>query len=125
MIDWKNIKDLHANKKLEHVIGKWFGVDIFYTDKHGNISSSITDKNYEFLSHFFKIQMGLSYGQEYLKQDIEKGLDRLSDVDAKCFYFDSFFPHVRMLAAKIVVDGEFQGAVFSYPYITDQLTKKK
>ena len=33
MIDWKAIKDLHVNKKLEEVIGKWFDVDIFYTDK--------------------------------------------------------------------------------------------
>ena len=41
MIDWKTIKDLHANKKLEEIIGKWFGVDIFYTDKHGNIHSNI------------------------------------------------------------------------------------
>jgi hypothetical protein len=40
MIDWKNVKDLHVNKNLEAIIGKWFGVDIFYTDKHGNIHSN-------------------------------------------------------------------------------------
>ena len=125
MIDWKNIKDLHANKKLEHVIGKWFGVDIFYTDKHGNIHSNINDKGHEFLSHFFKVQMGMTYGKEYLAQDIEKGLEKLHDTDGQCFYFDSFFPHVRMLAAKIEVDGEFLGAVFSYPYVTDQVTTKE
>ncbi|MCT4642252.1 MAG: sigma 54-interacting transcriptional regulator [Bacteriovoracaceae bacterium] len=122
MIDWKNIKDLHANKKLEHVIGKWFGVDIFYTDKYGNIHSSIKDKDHEFLSHFFKVQMQLSFGEQYLKQDIEKGLEHLQKADKSFFYFDSFFPHVRMFAAKIIVDGEFQGAVFSYPYVTDQIT---
>ena len=73
MIDWKTIKDLHANKKLEEVIGKWFGVDIFYTDKHGNIHSNIGNKDYDFLSHFFKVQMHLPYGKEFLSQDIEKG----------------------------------------------------
>lgn len=125
MIDWKQIKDLHANKKLEHIIGKWFGVDIFYTDKHGEIHSDITSKGHEFLSHFFKVQMDMPYGKEYLSQDIEKGLDKLHATSEPCFYFDSFFPHVRMLSAKIVVDGEFLGAVFSYPYITDQVTSKE
>jgi hypothetical protein len=51
MIDWKAIKDLHANKKLEEVIGKWFGVDIFYADKHGNIHSEIFNKDYDFVNH--------------------------------------------------------------------------
>lgn len=122
MIDWKTIKDLHANKKLEEVIGKWFGVDIFYTDKHGNIHSNIGNKDYDFLSHFFKVQMHLPYGKEFLSQDIEKGLDKLNQSESKSFYFDSFFPHVRMISAKIEAEGEFLGAVFAYSYVTDQVT---
>jgi transcriptional regulator with PAS, ATPase and Fis domain len=122
MIDWKTIKDLHANKKLEEVIGKWFGVDIFYTDKHGNIHSSIFEKDHDFVSHFFKVQSQLPYGKEFLTQDIEKGLEKLGETDEPSFYFDSFFPHVRMIAAKIEVEGEFLGAVFAYPYVTDQIT---
>ena len=123
MIDWKTIKDLHANKKLEEVIGKWFGVDIFYTDQHGNIHSSIFEKDYDFVSHFFKIQSQLSYGQEFVSQDIEKGLEKLGDTDEVSFYFESFFPHVRMIAAKIESEGKFLGAVFAYAYVTDQVTK--
>lgn len=123
MIDWKNIKDLHVNKKMEGVIGKWFGVDIFYTDRHGTIYSDIDNSEYDFLSHFFKVQQGLTHGKELLAQDVEKGLELLEGRSEQCFYFDSFFPHVRMLAAKIEVDGEFLGAVFAYPYVTDQVTK--
>ena len=67
----------------------------------------------------------MPYGKEFLSQDIEKGLEKLHATKEACFYFDSFFPHVRMLSAKIVVDGEFLGAVFSYPYITDQVTSKE
>jgi two-component system response regulator HupR/HoxA len=125
MIDWKNIKDLHVNKKMEQLIGKWFGVDIFYTDKYGNIQSAITEKDYDFESHFFKVQMHMPYGQEYLSQDIEKGIEKLNDSDGQCFYYDSFFPHVRAFAAKIEVEGEFLGAVFAYPYVTDQVTSKE
>lgn len=122
MIDWKTIKDLHANKKLEEIIGRWFGVDIFYTDSYGNIHSNIFDKDHPFVSHMFKVQSHLAYGKEFLTQDIEKGLDKLSQAEGKSFYFDSFFPHVRMIAAKIESEGEFLGAVFAYPYVTDQVT---
>ena len=122
MIDWKTIKDLHANKKLEEVIGKWFGVDIFYTDQHGNVHANIFDKDHEFVSHFFKVQSHLPHGKDILTQDIEKGLELLNSTDADSFYFDSFFPHVRMIAAKIEAEGEFLGAVFAYSYVTDQIT---
>ncbi len=122
MIDWKTIKDLHANKRLEEIIGKWFGVDIFYTDKHGNIHSNIFDKDYQFVNHFFKVQSHLKHGQEFLNQDIEKGLEQLSASEDQSFYFESFFPHVRMISAKIEAEGEFLGAVFAYAYVTDQVT---
>ena len=122
MIDWKSVTDLHVNKKLEAIIGQWFGVDIFYTDQHGNIQSSITQKDHKFQSHLFKVQMNMPYGLEYLHQDIEKGLEKLSKYEGRCYYYDSFFPHVRAFAAKIVIDGEFVGAVFAYPYVTDLTT---
>ena len=123
MIDWKSIKDLHVNKKLEQVIGKWFGVDIFYTDKHGNIQGDL--ENEDFQSHFFKLQNSLPHGKQILAQDIEKGIELVENADKQCYYFDSFFPHVRVLASKIEVDGEFLGAVFAYPYVTDKITKSE
>lgn len=122
MIDWKTINDLHANKKLEEVIGRWFGVDIFYTDKHGNVQTPVKENDYPFISHFFKMQMKMSYGHEYLSQDIEQGLEKLQNTDEKCFYFDTFWPGVRAFAAKVEVDGDFLGAVFSYPYVIDTIT---
>jgi len=38
MIDWKSIKELHVNKKLEQIIGGWYGLDIFYADEQGRCS---------------------------------------------------------------------------------------
>ena len=37
MIDWKSIKDLHVNKKLEQIIGGWYGLDVFYADSQGRV----------------------------------------------------------------------------------------
>jgi two-component system response regulator HupR/HoxA len=49
----------------------------------------------------------------------------LAHTDQDCFYFDSVFPHVRALAAKIEVEGEILGAVFAYPYVTDKVTSQE
>lgn len=125
MIDWKNVTDLHVSKRLEDIIQKWFGVDLFYTDKHGNIQTDIFNKEYDLKSPFFKTQLSLSYGQEYLKQDVENVITELQESDKQCMYFDTFFPHVRVFSAKIVVDGEFQGAVFAYPYVKDSISSSE
>jgi transcriptional regulator with PAS, ATPase and Fis domain len=64
----------------------------------------------------------MPHGKDFLAEDIGKGIEKVQNTDGKCFYFDSYFPHVRMLTAKIEVDGEFMGAVFAYPYVTDKIT---
>jgi len=92
---------------------------------YGKIFASTFDKGYDFKSHFFKVQASLPYGKELLSQDIEKGLELLTKNDEQCFYFNSFFPHVRLLSAKIEAEGEFLGAVFAYPYVTDQITSNE
>ena len=38
--------------------------------------------------------------------------------------FDSYFHHVRGLASKIVIDGEFLGSVWAYPFLLDSVTSK-
>src|SRR3989344_1003974 len=115
MIDWKSVKDLHVIQKLEEIIGKWFGVDILYVDQHGEVYGDvISNKDHNFYSHFFKVQMKLAHGQEFVYEDIQKGMEKLKASGEKCFYFDSFFPGVRAIASKVEIDGEFMGAVFAY-----------
>ena len=74
MIDWKTIKDLHANKKLEEIIGKWFGVDIFILINMEIFIHQFLKKTM-ILNHFFKVQMHIYLMEKsFLAQDIEKGL---------------------------------------------------
>ena len=37
MIDWKSIKELHASKSLEKIIGNWYGLDVLYVDHQGRV----------------------------------------------------------------------------------------
>jgi hypothetical protein len=44
IIDWKNIKELHVNKKMEQMIGQWYGLDLFYVDEQSRIHHAGKDQ---------------------------------------------------------------------------------
>ncbi|MBP9673497.1 MAG: sigma-54-dependent Fis family transcriptional regulator [Bacteriovoracaceae bacterium] len=122
MINWKNIGDLHAIKKLEEVIGKWFGIELFFTDEHGKIQSDLLDKEKKFRNDFFKIQMGSTYGYDLVMQDIGTVLEKMENSADKKFVFDSSFKGVKGIAASISLDGQLLGSVFAYPFLNKTLT---
>lgn len=122
MIDWKTIKDLHVIKKMEEIVGRWFGVDMFFTDENGKIQSGVLDKAHIFKSHFFKVQMHMGYGHEYLNGDIEKVYEKFVDSKENFMVFDSFFEGAKGMVQKIEHDGEFLGCVFVYPYASDSIS---
>jgi two-component system response regulator HupR/HoxA len=119
IIDWKNIKELHVNKKMEQMIGQWYGLDLFYVDEQSRIHHAGKDQIHH--SHFFKVQMSHAYGHEWLEQDVEKAYEGIAGKEA-VFSYQCFFPHVQGLVAKVMVDGEFLGAVFAYPFFQDDVT---
>ena len=123
MINWNEIRELHVISRLEQIIKKWFGVEIFYTDEHYKIRSRLLEKDYEFNSHFLKIQMKMGHGYDVLVQDIEKVTDLLNEVGESTVVFDSFFPNVKGVASRISVDGVYCGTVFAYPFFESSITR--
>lgn len=122
MINWQAMGDLHVVAKLEDVFNKWFGTEVLFTDMHYKIRSRHLDKTYQHKSHFLKLQMQMNYGVEYLGQDIERITEYLTKSSEEFVIFDSFFPHVKMLASKVVVDGEYLGTVIAYPFLNLSVT---
>lgn len=125
MINWKDISGLHVIKKLEHIVGRWFGVDLFYSNEHGKVQSPFTDKNNDLRGHFFKIQLMLKHGHEFLAQDVEKATELLQQSNQYTISFDSSFKGVKGLVSKVVIDGEYAGSVFAYPFLTDHATAEE
>jgi transcriptional regulator with PAS, ATPase and Fis domain len=121
MIDWKSIKELHVNKKLEQIIGGWYGVDIFYADEQGRVQF-IQQADYAFKSPFFKLQMSQSFGHDWLEADVEKVFESFAATEETWVQFESFFPQVYGFAQKVVVDGDIHGAIFAYPYFKETCT---
>ncbi len=122
MIGWETISDLHVIHKLEQIVSKWFGVELFYTDQHGRIRSKIMEQGYDFNNHFFKIQTQLNFGHQYITQDIEAVTETMQGLEENSVIYDSFFKGVKGIGARVVVEGEFQGMVFAYPFIVDSFS---
>ncbi|HXH30941.1 MAG TPA: sigma 54-interacting transcriptional regulator [Bacteriovoracaceae bacterium] len=122
MIDWKSIKELHVNKKLEQIIGGWYGLDIFYADEQGRIQFLTQQQDYPYKSAFFKLQMSQSFGHDWLESDVEKCFERFASSDDHWVEFESFFPQVFGYSHKVVVDGEVHGAIFAYPFLKENCT---
>ncbi|MBT3584261.1 MAG: sigma 54-interacting transcriptional regulator [Halobacteriovoraceae bacterium] len=122
MINWTEMSSLHVISKLEEILNKWYGVELFWTDMHYKIRSNHLEKDHDFYNQFMKVQMNMKYGYEYLGQDIEKITDKLNESTESTTVFDSFFHHVKGVASKVVVEGEYLGTVFAYPFVMDSMT---
>ena len=124
MIDWKSIKELHVNKKLEQIIGGWYGLDIFYADSQGRVMF-LTQSDYPFKSPFFKLQMSQSFGHQWLEADVEKVFEAFNNKADHWMEWEAFFPKTFGYAHKVEVDGEVQGAIFAYPYFKDTASSEE
>ena len=123
MIDWKAIKELHASKSLEKIIGNWYGLDVLYVDHQGRVQF-VQDADYPFKSPFFKLQMYHSFGRDWLEADVEKVFEAFNTSSETSIEFSAFFPGTFGFAQKVMVDGEFSGAVFAYPYFKETSTSE-
>jgi len=122
MINWKELGKLHVVSKLETVLGKWFNIELLYADVNSKIRSNHFDKDYIFKSQFLKVCCNLAYGRELAEHDIEEFTQNLNDKNNGIIIYDSIFPHVKGLAAPLVIDGEVVGSVVAYPFVSDALT---
>lgn len=125
MINWKEMKNLHVISKLSEILHKWYGTELIWSDAHGKIKSSHLEKNYELRSPFFKSQLSMPHGHEFLHQDLEKTTDFLKGHKDASYICDSFFKHVKGVASKVIVDGEYMGTVFAYPFVMADIKDKE
>jgi two-component system, NtrC family, response regulator HupR/HoxA len=122
MINWKDTSGLHVIQKLEGILTKWFNVEIFYIDNNSKVRGKQLDKDYQYLNTFMKVQMRLAHGHDYLEGDLERINEKLLGGKDKLLIMDAFFPHVKMIAAPIVHEGEYMGSVVAYPFVMSSIT---
>jgi len=125
MIDWKEMKNLLVISKLSEILYKWYGTELIWTDSQAKIQSGHLDKDHEYKNGFFKAQIAMPHGHDLVNHDIENVAEKLKDGQKQTIIFDSFFPHVQGVASRVVVDGEYMGTVFAYPFISGALKDKE
>ncbi|MBC98451.1 MAG: nitrogen fixation protein NifA [Halobacteriovoraceae bacterium] len=125
MINWKEMKNLLVISKLSEILYKWYGTELIWTDAQAKIQSGHLDKDHEYKNQFFAVQMGMPHGHDLINNDIENIADQLKDGKEQTIIFDSFFPHVQGVASRVVVDGEYMGTVFAYPFVSGSLKEKE
>ena len=59
MINWTEMSSLHVISKLEEILNKWYGVELFWTDMHYKIRSNHLEKDHDFYNQFMKVQMNM------------------------------------------------------------------
>jgi len=125
MINWQEMGNLHVICKLQEILGKWFNVEVIFSDMNYKIRSHHFDKDYPFKNHFLKVQIAQQFGSERLLQDIESVSEKLLEGDVNMMEYESVIPHVKGLASKVVVDHECLGFVFAYPYVKDSISAEE
>ena len=122
MINWQETINLHAIVCVEALLKRWFNVEVLYVDASNNIHGKVLAPDYEYGSLFFKMQMALPHGRDYLEQDLEQIQGKLKQSSDKLVIQDSFIPGIKMAAAAIVQDGEYLGCIVAYPYVSSAIT---
>ena len=126
MVNWHDIAGLQVIEKLADIIGRWFGVEVFFVDNQLNIQGGLLQKDHEFQNDFLKIQLGLDHGVQYLMRNIEQTAEELRQGKrGGAMYCDYFAKGIRAMAAPVVIDGEFSGAVFAAPYVPSSFTQEE
>ncbi len=122
MINWQETINLHAIVCVEALLKRWFNVEVLYVDASNNIHGKVLDPDYAYGSLFFKMQMALPHGRDYLEQDLEQIQSKLKTSSDKLVIQDSFISGIKMAAAPIVQEGEYLGCIVAYPYVASSIT---
>ena len=112
MINFKNLSDLHAIKKLGTIIRSWFDLDIFYCDKNLNLKSLGSPQNL-----FLKLLIEKIGGSQNFTAELKRSLETLGP-DNSVFELAG----AKGIAINIFMDGENQGMALAYPFLGDNTT---
>ncbi len=126
MVNWENLRNLHVVAKISEILNRWYGVEVIFADSLGKIRSNQLEKTYRPKGHFFKVQMSLSLGHQYISQDIDDATAELKKgAHGTGIIHQSLFKHLKMAASSMVIDGEYAGAILVYPFITEDTTAQE
>ncbi len=114
MIDWSNLTQLHAIKKLNTIISRWFELEVFFCDQNAHLKAHDIIEN-----RFLKMYLEQPEAKESFPKEIKEQLGKMTE-DKQLLNLG--IPHMFGLVKKIYLNNEFNGYIFCFPFLKDNLT---
>ncbi len=118
MINWEELKHIHVIRKLQQIIGQWFYAEVFFLDERGNVRNyDPYDRQREFKNPLCANLLPKENGREMILQYFRDTSDSFSQMKENHLITGGPLGFERVFASKIVLDGEYLGAVIAYCHI--------
>jgi len=126
MINWEELKHIHVIRKLQQIIGQWFHAEVFFVDERGNVRNyDPYDRQREFKNPLCSNLLPKEQGREWLLNFFRETSDQFSQSKDHHLITTGPLGLEKVFASKVVLDGEYLGAVIAYCHIESETTEAK
>lgn len=126
MINWEELRHIHVIRKLQQIIGQWFHAEVFFLDERGNVRNyDPYDRQREFKNALCGNLLPKEQGREWLLNFFRETSDQFSQ--SKDHHLITMGPlgFEKVFASKVMLDGEYLGAVIAYCHIETEVPAAK
>jgi two-component system response regulator HupR/HoxA len=126
MINWEELKHIHVIRKLQQIIGQWFHAEVFFLDERGNVRNyDPYDRQREFKNPLCSNLLPKEQGREWLLNFFRETSDQFSQSKDHHLITAGPLGFEKVFASKVVLDGEYLGAVIAYCHIETEVPAGK
>jgi two-component system, NtrC family, response regulator HupR/HoxA len=123
MINWDEFEHIHVIKKLKHVLGAWWNIDVVFTDERGHLKGFDHAKAV-YANPGTNVYLSRDAAKENLAELVTKTIDdlRLSENRYSIRKWDMTGYDVAIFP--IMIDNDFMGCVVAMGFLKDQAPQR-
>jgi two-component system response regulator HupR/HoxA len=126
MINWEELKHIHVIRKLQQIIGQWFHAEVFFLDERGNVRNyDPYDRQREFKNPLCSNLLPKEQGREWIMNFFRETSDQFSQSKDHHLIAQGPLGFEKVFASKVMLDGEYLGAVIAYCHIENEVPEAK
>jgi two-component system response regulator HupR/HoxA len=118
MINWDEFEHIHVIKKLKHILGAWWNIDVVFTDERGHLRGFDRDKT-QLINPAVHAYLQKDTALENLAEVVTKTIDdlRLSENRYSVRRWDMAAFDIAIFP--IMIDNDFMGTVVAMGFLKD------
>lgn len=115
MINWDEFEHIHVIRKIKEVLGRWWNIDIFFSDDRGNLKIVERGQKREYANNVMNLVLQRENGYDALAEYVRTTTAELRKTQEKDYAKD-FLPNFVGSSFPIMIDNDFMGAVIALGY---------